>query len=168
MHPLLLAMSVCAATLPPMLHTLRPAPGSTHRRKRVGRGIGSGHGVFSGRGAKGQKARAGAKKGPQFEGGQTPLIRRQPKFAGFQNPNREEYEIVNLDTLEERLPPGSYDVAALREAPLVDGKLPVKLLGRGKVTKKFTITVDAASKSARKAVEAVGGSVAIHSHSMIQ
>src|SRR3989344_7281332 len=65
---------------PLMLHTLKPNKGSTHRRKRLGRGTGSGHGAFSTKGVKGQKARAGRGKGPQFEGGQTPLVRRQPKF----------------------------------------------------------------------------------------
>lgn len=144
-----------------MLHTLKPARGSVHRRKRIGRGMGSGHGTFSTRGAKGQKARAGSKKGAQFEGGQTPLIRRQPKFHGFQNPCREEFEVLNLDILESRLEPGTYTVDALRAAKLLTKNLPVKILGKGNVTKKFALTVDACSKSAKGAIEKVGGSVTI-------
>lgn len=142
-----------------MLHTLKPARGSRKRRKRLGRGVGSGRGTFCTRGVKGQKARAGGGKGPQFEGGQTPLIRRQPKRGGFRSPTWREYAIVNLDTLEERLEPGGYDATALREARLVHGKLPVKVLGRGSVSKKFDLRVDAASKGARKAVEEAGGSI---------
>ena len=144
-----------------MLHTLKPNKGSTHRRKRLGRGTASGHGAFSTKGVKGQKARAGRGKGPQFEGGQTPLVRRQPKFHGFINPGREEYDVVNIGTLEAVLDAGTYDVAALLAKNLVKKGLPVKILGEGKLTKKFVLKVDAASKSARKAVEAVGGSVVI-------
>jgi large subunit ribosomal protein L15 len=110
---------------------------------------------------KGQKARAGRGKGPQFEGGQTPIVRRQPKFHGFQNPGREEYEVVNVGTLESLLDAGSYDSAALSEKNLVKHGLPVKILGDGKVTKKFHLTVDAASKSAKKAILAAGGSLTV-------
>lgn len=142
-----------------MLHTLKPTPGSRHRRKRIGRGMGSGHGTFSTRGAKGQKARAGSKKGAQFEGGQTPLIRRQPKFHGFRNPSREVFEVLNLDILETRLEPGTYTVDALRAAKLLTKNLPVKILGKGTLKKKFVLTVDACSKSAKAAIEKAGGSV---------
>jgi large subunit ribosomal protein L15 len=144
-----------------MLHALKPNIGSKKPKKRLGRGNGSGLGTFCGKGVKGQKARAGRGKGAQFEGGQTPLIRRQPKLGGFRNPNREEYEVLNLDSLEERLESGSYDIEGLKEARLVDGKLPVKLLGRGKLTKKFTLSVHAVSKSAKEAVSSAGGSVKI-------
>ena len=144
-----------------MLHALKPTKGSKSSKKRVGRGNGSGRGTFCGRGCKGQKSRSGGGKGPQFEGGQTPLIRRQPKFGGFRNPNREEYEAINLDVLEEKLSAGSYDFDALKEAGLISGKLPVKILGRGKVTKKFKLTVDGASKSAKDAIEKAGGSVTV-------
>ena len=145
-----------------MLHQLKPNKGSKRPKKRLGRGNGSGLGTFCGKGVKGQKSRAGRGKGPQFEGGQTPLIRRQPKLGGFRNPNREEYEVVNLDAIEERLKPGSYDTDGLKEARLVGGKLPVKILGRGKLTKKFVLSVHAVSKSAREAVEKVGGSINIY------
>ena len=123
--------------------------------------MGSGHGTFSTKGVKGQQARAGRGKGAQFEGGQTPLVRRQPKLPGFHNPGREEYEIVNLDVLERELAPGSYDVAALREAQILSKNLPVKILGRGNLTKKFAFTVDAASKSAKKLIVAAGGSLTV-------
>ena len=144
-----------------MLHTLKPSKGSKKAKKRVGRGCGSHRGTYSTRGLGGQKARSGGPKGPGFEGGQTPLIRRQPKRGGFRNPNREEFQVVNIDVLEKHLEAGSYDVDALKEARLVDGALPVKILGRGAVTKKFVLTVHNASKSAREAVEKAGGSVTI-------
>jgi len=144
-----------------MLHMLKPNKGSKRPKKRLGRGNGSGIGTFCGKGVKGQKARAGRGKGPQFEGGQTPLIRRQPKLGGFRNPNREEYEVINLDALDEMLESGSYDAESLREAHLVSGKFPVKVLGRGKLTKKFTLSVHAVSKSAKEAISAAGGSVTI-------
>lgn len=144
-----------------MLHMIKPAKGSKKRRQRVGRGDGSGRGTYCGRGVKGQSSRSGRNKGPQFEGGQTPLIRRQPKLGGFRNPNREEYEVINLDVLEKKLEPGSYEVTDLVEAGVVRGKLPVKVLGRGKVTKKFELKLDAASKSAKEAVEKVGGSITL-------
>ena len=96
---------------------------------------------------------------PQFEGGQTPLFRRQPKFQGFKNPGREEFEVVNLEVLEAKLPAGSYDVDALRAAGLLRRKRPVKVLGKGSVTKKFALTVHAASKSAKQAIEKAGGTV---------
>ncbi len=154
-------MQCFPATLHRMLHLLKPSRGSKSSKKRVGRGNGSGRGTFCGRGCKGQQSRSGGGKGPQFEGGQTPLIRRQPKFGGFRNPNREEYEVINLDTIEEKLDAGSYDFDALKKSGLIEGNLPVKILGRGKVTKKFKLTVDGVSKSAKEAIEKVGGSVTI-------
>ena len=141
-----------------MLHTLKPYKGAKKARTRVGRGNAS-KGTYCGRGVKGQGARSGGLKGPQFEGGTTPLIRQQPKRGGFRNPNREEYDVLNLDTLEDRLEAGTYDTDALKEARLVDGKLPVKILGRGTVKKKFGLTVHAASESAKRAVEKAGGSI---------
>ncbi len=142
-----------------MLNNLSPAPGSRTSRKRVGRGNSAGGGTTAGRGTKGQQARSGNGRRFGFEGGQTPLLRRQPKLGGFRNPNRKTYEVLNLDILEEKLDAGTYDVAALREAKVLKTKHPVKLLSRGEVKKKFTLTVDAASKAARAAVEKAGGSV---------
>ncbi|PIR48437.1 50S ribosomal protein L15 [Candidatus Peregrinibacteria bacterium CG10_big_fil_rev_8_21_14_0_10_55_24] len=144
-----------------MLHTLRPAPGSRKRAKRVARGN-SGHGgTTAGRGTKGYHSRAGSGRRPGFEGGQVPLLMRQPKLPGFRNPNKIQYEVFNLDTLEQKLPAGSYDTAALREHRLLRTKRPAKLLSRGVVTKKFTLTVSATSKKAREAIEKAGGSVTI-------
>lgn len=144
-----------------MFHIIKPVQGSRKAHRRVGRGNGSGRGTFSGHGCKGEQARAGRGKAAPFEGGQTPLVRRQPKLGGFKNPTRKEYEVVNCDSLEAHLEPGTYDVEGLKEARLVDGKRPVKLLARGKLTKKFSLTVNAASKSAKDAVAKVGGSVTI-------
>jgi large subunit ribosomal protein L15 len=144
-----------------MLHTLRPAYGSTKRRKRVARGNSGKGGTTAGRGTKGQQSRTGKGRKFGFEGGQTPLLRRQPKLGGFLAPRSQDYEAVNIDTLESRLPAGEYDVAALKEHRLVDGSRSVKILGRGTVSKKFVLKVHAASKSAKEAVKKAGGSIAI-------
>jgi large subunit ribosomal protein L15 len=146
------------------LHTLSPAPGSRKTRKRVGRGNSAGGGTTAGRGTKGQHSRRGSTRRFGFEGGQTPLLRRQPKLGGFSNPNRQEHEVLNLSVLEEKLAAGSYDQAALRELKVIRTKKPVKLLARGEVKKKFTLTVDAASKAASEAVAKAGGTVTISSH----
>ena len=143
-----------------MLHTLRPTPGSKHTRRRKGRGSGSGRGTTAGKGTKGQQSRAGASRKFGFEGGQTPLLSRQPKFGGFKNPNRVEFEVVNLADLE-RLSAGSYDIAALREAKILRTKRPVKVLGRGEITKKLMLSVHAASKTAKEAIEKAGGIVTL-------
>lgn len=141
------------------LHTLSPAPGSRKARKRVARGNSAGGGTTAGRGTKGQQSRRGHTRRFGFEGGQTPLLRRQPKLGGFTNPNRKEYEVVNISVLEEKLPAGSYDQDALRKACVVRTKKPIKLLARGEVTKKYTLTVDAASAKACEAVSKAGGMV---------
>lgn len=144
-----------------MFHTLKPNKGSTHTSRRFARGNGSGRGSTAGRGTKGQQSRSGKGRRLGFEGGQTPLIRRQPKLGGFISPMRVEVEVLNLDTLEKKLPAGSYDNASLAAARLVGGKTPVKILGRGTVTKKFALSVHAVSKSAKEAIEKAGGSVTI-------
>jgi len=143
----------------PMLHTLKPAPGSRKHAKRVARGNSAGGGTTAGRGTKGYHSRSGSKSRHGFEGGQIPLLQRQPKLPGFRSPNHKEFEVVNIGTLEEKLPAGSYDVAGLRNAKLVRTKRPVKLLSRGEVKKKFVLTVHSASKKAVEAVEKTGGSV---------
>jgi large subunit ribosomal protein L15 len=109
---------------------------------------------------KGQQSRTGKGRRFGFEGGQTPLFRRQPKLGGFRNPRRVPYEVLTLSTLE-RLEAGAYDIAALKQARIVQSNRPVKLLARGAVSKKFTLTVNAASPGARAAVEKAGGSVTI-------
>ena len=144
-----------------MLHQIAPAPGSTHRRKRVARGNAGKGGTTAGRGTKGQQSRTGKHWSPGFEGGQTPLLRRQPKLGGFVRPRSFTCEVINLKTLEEKLEPGEYDVAALRSKHLLTTKNPVKILGDGAVTKKFSLSVHAASKSAKAALVKAGGSVTI-------
>lgn len=138
------------------LNDLRPAPGSRHKRKRVGRGPG-GTDKTAGRGHKGQKSRSGGGVGPYFEGGRSTLISRLPK-RGF-NSTKQGYEVVNLSSLE-ALEGDTFDRAALERAGLVRRRgSKVKLLGRGEIGRAVTIAVDAASESAVKAVEAAGGRV---------
>ncbi len=144
-----------------MLHELKPAPGSTHRRKRVARGNSAGGGTTGGRGTKGQQSRVGKGRKFGFEGGQTPLLRRQPKMGGFKRLRKIQYEIINLDVLEAKLPAGEYDVAKLKEVRVVRSNRPVKLLQGDALTKAFTLAVHAASKGAKAAVEKAGGKVQI-------
>ncbi len=144
-----------------MLHTLRPNPGSRPSRKRVARGNSGKGGTTAGRGTKGQQSRVGKGRRFGFEGGQVPLIRRQPKMGGFTHPRRVDFEPLNLDTLEEALEAGTYDIAALREKRLLRTRNPVKLLSRGTVSKKFALSVHAASASAKTAIEKAGGSITI-------
>ena len=146
------------------LHELNA--GSRKKRKRVGRGPGSGLGKTCGRGHKGAKSRSGFKNKRGFEGGQTPLKRRLPKF-GFTNPNRQTYQLINLDRLEklEQLTDGaSLEMQQMLEMGLIrNTKTPVKLLGRGSLTKKIKITVDKASRGAVESVIQAGGEVIIPS-----
>ena len=139
------------------LSELTPAPGSSKKRKRVGRGDGSGHGKTSCRGHKGQGARSGGGTRPGFEGGQMPLQRRLPK-RGFHNPFRVAPAVVNLDQLE-HFPAGS-DVTpdAMAERGLVRGKnRRVKVLGDGALTKALAIKAHGFSAKAKEKIEAVGG-----------
>jgi large subunit ribosomal protein L15 len=144
------------------LNQVRPARGATKKRKRIGRGPGSGHGGTATKGHKGHQARAGGGKRKGFEGGQMPLTRRIPKF-GFKNPFRVEYQVVNVGLLEERFEAGNnVDVAALYERGVLQRKrAPVKLLGNGTLTKNLHITLDAASESARQKVESAGGTLVL-------
>src|SRR5512144_1352375 len=129
------------------LNNLKRPKGSWHRKKRVGRGQGSGLGKTAGRGGKGQQARTGNMRFEGFEGGQSPLQRRLPKF-GFNSPNRKEYAVVNLEELQ-RFPAGSVvDEAALRKAKLVKGVWSgVKVLGTGTLAHKLTVKVHKFSQS---------------------
>ncbi len=144
-----------------MLHRLRPALGSRSAKKRVARGNSGKGGTTGGRGTKGQQSRTGKGRKHGFEGGQTPLLRRQPKLGGFKRPRRVSYVAVNLSLLEAKLPAGSYTIADLVEKRIARANRPVKILGQGKLTKKFTIEAHGASKSAKKAVEAAGGTIVI-------
>jgi large subunit ribosomal protein L15 len=139
------------------LHNLAPAKGSRKERKRVGRGHGSGHGKTASRGHKGAKSRSGWKKKRGFEGGQMPLHRRVPK-RGFHNPFREEYEVVNLDSLAERFD-GDVEVTPelLRERGLVQSDVRVKVLARGDISKALTIKAHKFSGKAAEKIAAAGG-----------
>ena len=145
------------------LNNLKPAEGSTHSRRRIGRGPGSGLGGTSTRGHKGAKARSGYKRKIGFEGGQMPLQRRVPK-SGFKNINHREFQAVNIETLQslaeaQNLTKVSVDV--LKQAGLVKGKMPVKILGNGTLTAKLDVEANAFSKSAEEAIKAVGGTATI-------
>ncbi len=143
------------------LSNLRPAPGSNHSRKRIGRGAGSGTGKTAGRGLNGQKSRPGGGKGAGFEGGQTPLARRLPKLPGFRNINRTEYVVVNVDRLDANYEAGDVvDADSLVTKGIIKNVTdPVKVLGNGEITKALTIKVDKISASAKSKVEAAGGKV---------
>ncbi|HEY7558134.1 MAG TPA: 50S ribosomal protein L15 [Candidatus Binatia bacterium] len=141
------------------LSELSPAPGSSKKRKRVGRGDGSGHGKTSCRGHKGQGARSGGGTRPGFEGGQMPLQRRLPK-RGFHNPFRVSMAIVNLDQLENFAEGSEVTPAALAERGLVSGKKRrVKILGDGALSKALTIKAHGFSAKAKEKIEASGGKV---------
>jgi len=140
------------------LNELQPTRGARKGRKRLGCGIGSGHGKTAGRGHKGQKSRSGVKLMRGFEGGQMPLIRRLPK-RGFTS-MKQGYQIVNVAALEGFEAGAHVDAAALYEAGLIRNAVePVKILGHGELSKKLDVAVAAASASAVKKVEAAGGSL---------
>lgn len=141
------------------LHTLKPAAGSTHSRKRIGRGPGSGMGGTSTRGHKGAKQRSGYSKKIGFEGGQMPLQRRLPKF-GFKNINRVEYKAINLSTLQtlaEAKDLQKVGVEELVAAGFINRNQLVKILGKGELTLKLDVSAHAFSKSAEAAIQAAGG-----------
>lgn len=143
------------------LSNIQPAKGSTKKRKRVGRGEGSGHGGTSTRGHKGAKSRSGYSSKIGFEGGQMPLQRRVPKF-GFTSPNRVEYKGVNLDTLQALVEKLGKDTIVIQD--IIDNGLAgkhdlIKILGRGELNVKVEVSAHKVSKSALAAIEAAGGSV---------
>jgi len=141
------------------LNNLQPAKGATKKRKRVGRGPGSGHGKTSGKGMKGHNSRSGGGMGAWFEGGQMPVYRRIPK-RGFHNRNRVENWPVNLDRFEVLDASQEITVEYLRENGLVGGSNPrVKVLSRGEVGAAYRLKVHAVSEAARKKIEEKGGSV---------
>jgi large subunit ribosomal protein L15 len=148
------------------LHSLKPNPGSRRPRKRVGRGEGSGTGKTAGRGQKGYGSRSGAKRRARFEGGQNPIHMRMRKLPGPNKkmsmpfePFRTHTQPVNLADLERKFDDGAaVDLKALRAAGLGTRKdVPVKILGRGELTKKLTVHAHAFSKTARERIEAAGG-----------
>jgi|TARA_B110001454_G_scaffold85303_1_gene81968 large subunit ribosomal protein L15 len=142
------------------LDSLTPVPGSTKNRKRVGRGHGSGLGRSSGRGDKGAQQRSGFKRRPWFEGGQMALARRLPK-RGFTNLFRKEFQIVNLDAIE-NLGLDTIDAQILADNGLVRSPLkPIKILGDGELKSKLTISASAFSNSAIEKIEKAGGTATV-------
>jgi large subunit ribosomal protein L15 len=143
------------------LHTLKPEPGSKKRRKRVGRGIGSGHGKTATRGTKGQKARDTIPA--RFEGGQTPIHRRLPVRVGFRNVNRIEYAVINVGALAQRFQANeTVTPELLKERRIIRSlKDGVKVLGEGEITIPLTVHAHAFSESARAKIEAAGGTVQV-------
>ena len=145
------------------LDELRPAPGATKGRKRVGRGPGSGHGETSTKGSKGQRARAGGGKAGGFEGGQMPLYRRLPKRGFTPHGGRTGYAVVNLKALGGFAAGSVVDPESLIQAGLVKGRhrSAVKILGEGDVSHALTVKAHAVSESARQKIEAKGGRVEV-------
>jgi large subunit ribosomal protein L15 len=144
------------------LNNIQPAVGSNKKKRRIGRGPGSGKGGTSTRGHKGAKSRSGYKTKIGFEGGQMPLQRRLPKF-GFKNINRVEYKAINLADLETLAAARSLDkigLEDLRAAGLISKAQPVKVLAKGTVTRAIAVEANAFSQAAQKAIEAAGGSIA--------
>ena len=143
------------------LKDLKPAEGSRHSRKRVGRGPASGTGKTAGRGLNGQKSRSGGGNGNGFEGGQTPLARRLPKLPGFRNINHVEYLPVNVSRIEKYYEAGEVvDGESLVAKGIIKHSTDlVKVLGDGEITKAVTVKVDKVSASAKAKIEAAGGKV---------
>ena len=143
------------------LHELKPAEGSTHAPKRLGRGVGSGHGKTSGKGHKGQNARAGGGVRPGFEGGQNPLFRRMPK-RGFNNISRKNIVALNVRDLERFEDGFVVTLESLLESGLIKAvKDGVKILATGELTKALTIRIDKVSPAAAKKIVAAGGKVEV-------
>lgn len=146
-----------------ILSNLKYAEGSRKKRKRVGRGEGSGHGGQATRGMNGQRSRSGSKKKPWFEGGQMPLQRRIPKF-GFTNIFKETYQVVNLNALQrvagDNKLDGVINIEELKNLGLISTtKKPVKILGKGELKVKLNLEVNAISQSAKEKIESAGGSI---------
>jgi large subunit ribosomal protein L15 len=139
--------------------SIAPAPGSRRASKRVGRGNGSGHGTYSGRGCKGQKSRAGNNKmRPGFEGGQLPLIKRLPRKRGFTNIFKTEYSTVNIDSLNNFESGSEVTAEKLVAAGVLKSlKNPIKVLADGDINRPLTVTANKFSASARAKIEAAGG-----------
>ena len=141
-------------------HQLKPPPGAKHAKKRVGRGNAAGQGTYSGRGLKGQKARAGNKPRRFFEGGQTRLFKKLPARRGFRNPFRVEYQPVNLDDLQRFDDGAEVTPELLKEKGILRSiRLPVKILAAGDLTKQLTVTAHRFSLAAKEKIAAAGGTV---------
>jgi large subunit ribosomal protein L15 len=141
-------------------HNLKPSTGATHKRKRVGRGDGSGHGSYSGRGCKGQKARAGGGVRLGFEGGQLALIKRLPRKRGFFNIFKTEYSIVNVGELKTFSANAEITIKELFDIGLIKSfKHPVKILGNGDIDRPLVVKANKFSAAAEKKIVAAGGKV---------
>ena len=142
------------------LHDLRPAPGAKKKRMRKGRGIAAGKGKTAGRGTKGQNARSGGGKGPYFEGGQLPLVRRLPYKRGFRNRSRIHYIPVNLESIADF--EGEVTPETLAQCGLIKkATLPVVILGEGELDRALTVKAHRFSASAKAKIEAAGGTVTV-------
>ena len=143
-------------------HELLPAMGAKKERKRVGRGDGSGHGNYSGRGLKGQKARSGGKFRPGFEGGQLPLIKKLPMKRGFINHSRVEYTVVNVGQMAVFEPNAEVNMETLRQAGLIkNDKQPLKILATGDIDHALKVKANAFSETAKTKITAAGGEVEV-------
>ena len=143
------------------INTLKPAPGANRKNKRVGRGMGSGHGKTATRGYNGQHSRAGASMRPGFEGGQMPLYRRLPK-RGFNNIFRKEYVVVNLEKLDAFEAGAKIDPVLLRDKGIIKNlKEDIKILGSGAITKAIHVRAHKFSKSALDKIQKAGGSTEV-------
>jgi large subunit ribosomal protein L15 len=141
-------------------HELRPSKGAHKKRKRVARGTAGRGGKTAGRGTKGQNSRSGGSKGPFFEGGQLPFVRRMPQKRGFHNPFRVEYSVVNVQRLSSFRKGSKIDPAALVKAGIIKSlEKPVKVLGQGELEKPLTVSAHKFSVTARNKIEAAGGTV---------
>ena len=139
---------------------LKPPAGSKRNRKRVGRGDGTGHGSYSGRGVKGQKARSGGGVRPGFEGGQLPIVKRLPRRRGFTNIFKTEYSIVNLGKLGVFAPGSKVGPQELLEAGLVKSvRRPIKILSDGEINQPLVVKADKISGAAQRKIVAAGGSI---------
>ncbi len=137
---------------------LRPPEGAKHNRKKVGRGVGSGHGTYSCRGLKGQNSRSGGGVHPLFEGGQNPLVKRLPYKRGFNNIFRTEYSVVNVEKLNAFPEGAEITPEQLMAAGIIKNlHKPVKILGEGELARKITIKANKFSQAARSKIEAAGG-----------
>ena len=144
------------------MHELKPAPGSKHARKRIGRGPGSGHGTTATKGTKGQKARAGGKIPAQFEGGQLSLVKRLPHKRGFTNVFRKEYSPVNLRRLGDFAADAEVTPQVLAEAGIIkSARELVKILGDGEIGQPITVVAHSFSASAKEKIEAAGGKAVV-------
>jgi large subunit ribosomal protein L15 len=146
--------------MPLNLNDLRPNEGAHKKKKRVGRGTGSGHGKTAGRGTKGQKARSGPGIRPGFEGGQLPIQQRLPYKRGFTNIHKARWEVVNIGRLDELNLDGPVTPESLYARGVTRGlEFPVKILGKGELRKALDVSAHAFSASARERIEAAGGTV---------